>query len=163
MLAVDIDDFRLEKVEENLERLSLQARTMACDITLLEQWYEGEPFDRILCDVPCSASGVIRRHPDIKLLRQADDIKALVALQSEILQKLWGLLKPGGILLYATCSILPEENSRQIKQFLSATADALEEPIHIASAVACEHGMQLLPNNHSHDGFYYAKLRKNAG
>jgi 16S rRNA (cytosine967-C5)-methyltransferase len=116
-VAVDVDPTRLTKVNENLSRLRLKATVMTGNALKPNEWWDGKPFDRILLDAPCSATGVIRRHPDIKLLRTATDIQAIVALQSEILSAIWPLLSPSGIMLYATCSILPEENEQQISTF----------------------------------------------
>lgn len=159
MVAVDADDKRLLRVQENLDRLQLSATVIHGDASKPDSWWKGEQFDRILCDAPCSATGVIRRHPDIRWLRRDSDIAELVALQKSILNALWEKLKPGGILLYATCSILPDENDLQIKSFLENTADAsliaLSEQYD-----STEYGRQLLPNEAGMDGFYYAKLQK---
>ncbi|CAA0081317.1 Ribosomal RNA small subunit methyltransferase B [BD1-7 clade bacterium] len=163
MTAVDSDAKRIERIQENLDRLAISAELVASDITDLDNWWTGKPFDRILCDVPCSATGVIRRHPDIKLLRTGDDIKQLAELQLQIVKTLWQCLKPGGIMLYATCSVLSQENSRIIERFCQQTPDCREIPIdaklgegHIASPC----GAQLLPQAGAHDGFYYARLYK---
>ncbi|NMP30820.1 16S rRNA (cytosine(967)-C(5))-methyltransferase RsmB [Thalassotalea sp. M1531] len=157
MTAIDVDESRLVRVQENLDRIKLEAKLIAGDATNPESWWDGQLFDRILLDAPCSATGVIRRHPDIKWLRKADDIKALVDLQAQILKKMWSLLKPGGTLLYATCSILPDENSEQIQQFLATQTDAelVELPEYQGSL-----GWQLIPGEQDMDGFYYAKLVK---
>ena len=158
MTALDIDENRLAKVQENLDRLSLSAQLIAGDAATPEHWQiKGKHYDRILLDAPCSATGVIRRHPDIKWLRKPEDIDALVELQQKILDKIWTLLKPGGTLLYATCSILPAENSEQISRFLARQQDA--------SLVELEEyqgnvGWQILPDQQGMDGFYYAKLVK---
>jgi len=157
MTAIDIDETRLARVQENLTRLNLSAQLIAGDATQPEQWWDEQLFDRILLDAPCSATGVIRRHPDIKWLRKSEDIDALSTLQGQILKKMWSLLKPGGTLLYATCSILPQENSAQIEQFLTTQADAklVELPEYQGNI-----GWQILPNEAGMDGFYYAKLQK---
>ena len=126
----------------------------------MQAWWNGECFDRILLDAPCSATGVIRRHPDIKLLRRPDDIQNLVEEQLHLLTALWPLLKIGGILLYATCSILPRENVGVLKQFLIAHPDATEEVIQADWGITCEVGRQILPGMHGMDGFYYARLKK---
>lgn len=160
LLAVDIDEQRLTRVQENLARLNLTASLKAADIQVLDTWWDGQLFDRILCDVPCSATGVIRRHPDIKFLRQAPDIAALAERQLAILQAMWGLLKPDGILLYATCSILPQENSEIIQQFCQQNSDCHVTNIALPSLVTSQYGWQLLPNDEAHDGFYYARLQK---
>ncbi len=157
MTAIDIEPERLIRVHENLQRLNLTANVIASDATTPEKWWDKNLFDRILLDVPCSGTGVIRRHPDIKWLRKASDIDSLIILQSNILKKCWSLLKPGGTLLYATCSILPEENSKQIENFIEHTDDATLIPIENSKNSI---GWQLLPDEHNTDGFYYAKLLK---
>ena len=160
VLAIDVDDDRLLRVEENLERLGLQAQVIAADAADLNVWWDQQPFDRILLDAPCSATGVIRRHPDIKLLRTPADIVKLAALQQRLLQALWPALKPGGILLYATCSTLPEENDGSVQQFLDDMPDANVLPVDTNAGVETPLGRQLLPQVDGHDGFYYAKLQK---
>ncbi|MBT7308511.1 MAG: 16S rRNA (cytosine(967)-C(5))-methyltransferase, partial [Gammaproteobacteria bacterium] len=124
------------------------------------EWWDGTPFDRILLDAPCSASGVIRRNPDIKQLRRSEDIPSLVQQQSAILENCWGLLRQGGRLLYATCSIFPEENEQQIHTFLQQHPEAVVEPIQLDCGHATGAGHQLLPGECGMDGFYYACLRK---
>lgn len=158
MTAIDIEQDRLTRVSDNLSRLNLKADVIAGDAAS-KDWWSGEMFDRILLDAPCSGTGVIRRHPDIKWLRKASDISTLVELQQQILKNIWSLLKPGGTLLYATCSILPEENREQIKHFVEQTADA--ELIAIAQSDD-DIGWQLLPDERNMDGFFYAKLIKKA-
>ncbi len=160
LLALDADAGRLARVQENLDRLHLDARCVAADAGALEPWWDGKAFDRILLDAPCSATGVIRRHPDIKLLRKSSDIPALVELQGRILRNLWQTLKPGGRLLYATCSVLPDENAGQIEAFLAETADATLVPIAAAWGLDTGFGRQLLPQGGGHDGFFYALLQK---
>ena len=160
VVALDSDPERLERVEENLERLSLQGAVIASDAADTTAWWDGQPFDRILLDAPCSATGVIRRHPDIKLLRTPKDVRNLAEEQARLLDALWPLLKPGGALLYATCSILPEENEAQVAAFLQRTSDAREEPIEAAWGHARPHGRQLFPGEDGMDGFYYALLRR---
>ncbi|MDD1621486.1 MAG: 16S rRNA (cytosine(967)-C(5))-methyltransferase RsmB [Methylococcaceae bacterium] len=160
LLAVDVDEQRLNRVTDNLRRLKLQADTLAADAGQPETWAEGRQFDRILLDAPCSGFGVIRRHPDIKLLRRESDIAALQALQARILEAAWQLLAPGGVLLYATCSVLKQENELQIEGFLNRHADAEEISIHAAWGMARPHGRQILTGNLHMDGFYYAKLSK---
>jgi 16S rRNA (cytosine967-C5)-methyltransferase len=160
LTAIDLDEARLQRIHENLQRLDLNAEVLVGDASAPEgQWAEAV-YDRILLDVPCSATGVVRRHPDIKLLRRAEDISPLVELQWRILSKIWNLLKPGGILLYATCSLLPQENEQQIERFLGGRDDVRERPIKGAWGHACEHGRQTLPGEGSMDGFYYAVLEK---
>ena len=122
-----------------------------------KEWWNGDLYDRILLDAPCSGTGVIRRHPDIKWLRKADDIEKLTELQQQILKNIWSLLKPGGTLLYVTCSILPEENIKQVQHFINNNNDV--EHISITDNKS-DIGWQILPNAHSMDGFYYAKLVK---
>jgi len=159
MVAVDFDEKRLIRVQENLDRLNLSATVIHGDASTPDEWWSGEQFDRILCDAPCSATGVIRRHPDIRWLRRDSDINELVTLQKKILSALWQKLKPGGVLLYATCSILPEENDLQVKAFLNTTSDASLIPlstIHDSDITT----RQILPNEQKMDGFYYAKLQK---
>ena len=156
MTAIDIEESRLQRVEENLSRLNLTAKIITADAAS-QDWWDGKLYDRILLDAPCSGTGVIRRHPDIKWLRKADDIEKLVVLQQQILKNIWSLLKPGGTLLYATCSILPEENSQQIQQFISENNNAKLVP---SSDNDKTIGWQILPNEQSMDGFYYAKLEK---
>ena len=158
--ALDIDHRRLERTAATLARLSLQADLVRGDAAEPAAWWDGRQYDRILLDAPCSATGVIRRHPDIKLLRKYDDIAALANRQSEILRAQWPLLLPGGILLYSTCSVLADENARQVEQFLQTHADAEEVPIDAAWGRRCEHGMQILPGENEMDGFYFACLRK---
>lgn len=160
MIALDAEPLRLTRVRENLERLRLQATLVAADGRDTAAWWDGKPFQRILLDAPCSATGVIRRHPDIKLTRQAEDISALATLQGELLDALWPTLEVGGILLYATCSVLPEENSANIGAFLARTPGARELDIPGDFGVKPAHGRQLLPQPDGHDGFYYAKLMK---
>jgi 16S rRNA (cytosine967-C5)-methyltransferase len=124
LTALDVSDHRLARVRANFQRLGLKARVIAGDATCPEQWWDREPFDRILIDAPCSATGVIRRHPDIRWLRRASDLGELVQIQAQMLESLWPLLKPGGILVYATCSILNAENEAQAERFQNQHADA---------------------------------------
>ncbi|MCD4864087.1 16S rRNA (cytosine(967)-C(5))-methyltransferase RsmB [Pseudomonas sp. PLB05] len=160
VVALDADAGRLERVEQNLARLGLTARTLAADGRAVADWWDGTPFQRILLDAPCSATGVIRRHPDIKLTRQASDIAPLVQLQGELLDALWPTLDVGGILVYATCSVLPEENSDNLAAFLARTPGVRELDIPAPWGLAQPHGRQLLPQPEGHDGFYYCKLIK---
>nr|WP_064493667.1 16S rRNA (cytosine(967)-C(5))-methyltransferase RsmB [Pseudomonas chengduensis] len=162
VVAVDLEAKRLARVRENLERLHLEATLIAADGRDTAAWWDGQPFQRILLDAPCSATGVIRRHPDIKLTRKPEDIPALAKLQGELLDALWPTLVPGGILLYATCSVLPTENSETIAAFLARTPDAQEVAITGEFGLQPAHGRQLLPQLDGHDGFYYAKLIKTA-
>jgi 16S rRNA (cytosine967-C5)-methyltransferase len=160
MLAVDVDELRLSRVAENLQRLNLQAELLVGDAATPDSWAEGRQFHRILLDAPCSGFGVIRRHPDIKLLRRDTDIEVLVALQHDILNAAWCVLAPGGVLLYATCSVLKQENELQIARFLSQHPDAEEVPIVAEWGIARPHGRQILTGDRQMDGFYYAKLVK---
>ena len=154
LTALDVDATRLARVRENLDRLRLTATLIEGDAAKPEGWWDGRPFDRILADVPCSASGVVRRNPDIKWLRRPEDIAQFAAQQAVMLDALWRLLAPGGTLLYATCSIFDEENDGQVRAFLVRHPDAirctLPEPFPDGS---------LLPDA-EHDGFFYALLRK---
>jgi 16S rRNA (cytosine967-C5)-methyltransferase len=175
LVSMDISKPRLVRVEENLSRLGFDFRyedivtepdssavqLVAGDAETPEQWCDEQlKFDRILLDVPCSATGVIRRHPDIKQLRLANQVDALADLQLSILTALWKKLKPGGRFVYATCSIFPTENSDNIGRFLQETKDAQEIPLPVDWGIAQTHGRQLLPQNASHDGFFYAVLSK---
>ena len=160
VVAVDLEAKRLVRVRENLERLGLSAELIAADGRDIEKWWDGKPFQRILLDAPCSATGVIRRHPDIKLTRQPDDIVALAQLQGELLDAMWKTLEVGGILLYATCSTLPTENTEVIAAFLERTPGARELDLATTAGIKQPHGRQLLAQQGGHDGFYYAKLIK---
>ncbi len=161
LTTMDVDGARLERVSQNLQRLKLTAKVVLGDAARpAGAWAKPASYDRILLDVPCSATGVIRRHPDIKLLRKASDIAKLVKLQGEILQAIWPLLKPGGMLLYATCSLLPSENEQQVSHFLQTHDDAEERPIAQTWGVARSVGRQTLPGEEAMDGFYYACLQK---
>ena len=160
LVAVDIDESRMQRVSENLQRLTLQAKLVVGDAANPQSWWDGKPFDRILLDAPCSALGVIRRHPDIKLLRRAEDIGQLQALQKAILQAVWPLLAPGGIMVYATCSILKQENEDQVRAFLVEYPDAVELPIDADWGTAGTCGRQILTGESAMDGFYYACLIK---
>jgi 16S rRNA (cytosine967-C5)-methyltransferase len=160
LVALDVDATRLERVEETLQRLGLQAVVVQGDAADPDSWWDGNGFDRILLDAPCSATGVIRRHPDIKLLRRAEDISQLAAKQAEILDVLWPMLESGGLLVYATCSVLKKENSDQIQAFLSRWEDAMEIRIDAGWGHEASPGRQVLPGEDGMDGFYYACLRK---
>lgn len=160
LVALDIDDGRLDRVRENLTRLNLQASLVVADALATERWWDGILFDRILLDAPCSATGVIRRHPDIKLLRKPGDIENLARLQLQLLAQMWPLLSAGGKLLYATCSILPEENDQTIGEFVAGRSDVEICSIAGNLGLPTENGRQLLPTPGGHDGFYYALLAK---
>jgi 16S rRNA (cytosine967-C5)-methyltransferase len=160
LTAVEIDPGRVRRIEENLSRLGLTARVIQGDAANPEAWWDGRCFDRILLDVPCTATGVIRRHPDIKLLRRHQDITALVMRQAQLLQTMWPLLAAGGMLLYTTCSVLAEENDGQIERFLSVHTNAEATTIEVAWGRSCTHGRQILPGEEDMDGFYFACMRK---
>jgi 16S rRNA (cytosine967-C5)-methyltransferase len=160
VIAADISKERLQRVRENLDRLALEAELVVADAARAPEVWPAESFDRILLDVPCSSTGVLRRHPDIRLLRRESDIAGLAALQAEILEACWPLLKPGGILLYATCSVIAEENQLQVSGFLELHDDAAERPLAAPGAVQRQAGIQLLPDDRETDGFYYAMLEK---
>lgn len=160
LVALDLSPERLQRVSDNLQRLGLHAVTVAGDASQPASWWDQRPFDRILLDAPCSASGVIRRHPDIKLLRRASDLAPLVSLQTAILVALWPLLRPGGTLLYATCSVLQQENSQQIQHFLATHNDARLVPIVATWGHEQQAGRQILPGEEGMDGFFYARIQK---
>ncbi|GMR01564.1 MAG: 16S rRNA (cytosine(967)-C(5))-methyltransferase RsmB [Gammaproteobacteria bacterium] len=162
LLAVELDAQRILRVSENLQRLKLGSRAelIVADARDTKHWWDGDKFDRILIDAPCSASGVIRRHPDIKTLRRESDIAPLAKLQSEILNSAWQMLEAGGELLYVTCSIFNDENQNQIQNFLSVNDDAVEIKINADWGMACEYGRQLFPGEQDADGFYYCRLKK---
>ena len=158
-VALEIDEKRALKIKENLVRLGHDADIVVGDASMPEKWWDGRLFDRVLLDAPCSATGIIRRHPDIKWLRKAKDIDVLVNLQKKILDAIWPLIKPGGTMLYVTCSILPEENHLQIRDFLSRTDNALIDDTFYNDSVD-RSGKQILPGDQQMDGFYYARLLK---
>lgn len=156
VIAVDQDAARLQRLAENVQRLQQRVTWICGDALQPQTWAAGRQFDRILLDAPCSATGVIRRHPDIKWLRRASDITPLVEQQQAILRAIWPYLKPGGVLLYATCSLLPEENQQQIQRFLHHEATACGVAVGEGSRL----GWQVLPHPLGGDGFFYAKLIK---
>ena len=161
IVALDDSESRLQKARENLNRTGFKASLIKGDATRPTQWWDGHLFDRILLDAPCSGSGVIRRHPDIKILRREKDIEELTKKQAMMLDSLWQCLKPNGLLLYTTCSILPRENHIQIKKFIQRTNNAKYEGIPADWGVECGHGRQLLTDNEDgHDGFFYSLLSK---
>ncbi|WP_428034623.1 16S rRNA (cytosine(967)-C(5))-methyltransferase RsmB [Amphritea sp.] len=157
--AIELESSRAARIEENLNRLNLSAEVIIADAATLN-WWDGQEYDRILLDAPCSAAGVIRRNPDIKHLRQSEDIKVLADLQMAILRNCWQMLKPGGRLVYATCSVFPQENERVIERFIKAQADACHLPIKADWGIERPFGRQLFPQPQGHDGFYYAVLLK---
>jgi 16S rRNA (cytosine967-C5)-methyltransferase len=158
--AVDADAARLARVQEGLARLGLSARLVCADAGAPATWWNGTAFDRILLDAPCTATGVIRRHPDIKLLRRADDVVALAREQARLLDALWPLLAPGGRFVYVTCSVLLEEGAAQVERMLDRNADARCAPIVGDWGRACGPGRQVLPGEDAMDGFYYSCLDK---
>ncbi len=162
VIAVEIEESRMARVSENLQRLRLESRAelIVSDASEYREWWSGEKFERILIDAPCSASGVIRRHPDIKTLRRESDITPLVELQAGILNAAWQMLAPGGELLYVTCSVFKDENQNQIQTFLSQNTNATETKIDADWGQVCEYGRQLLPGEFDADGFYYCRLKK---
>lgn len=155
LLALDQDPVRLQRVRDNLTRLGLDAALSAADAGRPEAWWDGRPFDRILLDAPCTASGVARRHPDGKWLKRCEDVTALAGQQARLLDAVWPLLGQGGKLLYATCSVFPEENMHQVEAFLARHGDARQEPTSLPGA----RNGQLLPDG-DHDGFFYARIVK---
>ena len=160
LTAVELDATRLARTAETLDRLGLRARLIQADAACPDEWWDGQPFDRILLDAPCSASGVIRRHPDIRWLRRAADIDPLVDLQQRLLAALWPLLKPGGMLVYVTCSILKAENVWQASRFLELHADARAiEPASLPGR-AQGPGRQILPGDDGMDGFYHVAFER---
>ena len=160
LTAVDIDADRMARVGATLDRLGLQANLVQGDATRPQDWWDGQKFDRILIDAPCSATGVIRRHPDIRWLRRPADVDALRALQASILTALWPLLKPGGILVYATCSILKEENERQMSLFLEQHSDARAVLSESLPGQPQSPGRQILPGEADLDGFYHLAVER---
>jgi len=159
LTALDNDSNRLVRVRQNLDRLQLDAKLINADVNETPAWWEGRPFLRILADVPCSASGVVRRHPDMKWLRRATDIPQFVLQQRRLLDGLWRLLASDGKLLYTTCSVFQEENSLQIADFLARHVDAKLLPLSGVTTLDGTPEGQLLPDK-EHDGFYYALLQK---
>ncbi len=155
LTAIDKDAERLSQVSDSLNRLSLKAKVQAADVTKLDKWWDNQAFDRILCDAPCTASGVVKRHPDIKWLRRSTDVASFAQQQAQLLSVLWQTLTPGGKLLYATCSLFADENQRQVTEFCRLHSDALLLPLPNAD----HNGLQLLPSETS-DGFFYALLQK---
>jgi 16S rRNA (cytosine967-C5)-methyltransferase len=162
LLALDIDAERLQTLDETLTRVGRSARVEVADAAEPDSWWDGRRFDRILLDAPCSGTGVIRRHPDIKWLRRPADITAAAERQLAMLQALWRTLAPGGRLVYATCSILRAEGVDVIAAFLAQTENAREVPIDARWGFAERHGRRLAPGMHDFDGFYYAVLERAA-
>ena len=163
LVALDIDSARLERVTQNLARLDLRARVVAADAGDIRSWWDGDAFDRILVDAPCTASGVVRRHPDGKWLRRESDLAAFGKQQQRLLDAVWPCLAQGGRLLYATCSIFRPENDDQVAAFAARHPDVLRLSLALPADIGDESG-QLLPSGpgaeHNHDGFFYALLQK---
>ncbi|HEX5056489.1 MAG TPA: 16S rRNA (cytosine(967)-C(5))-methyltransferase RsmB [Gammaproteobacteria bacterium] len=162
LVAVEVQAERLHRVRENLRRAALESKVElhVADVVRTPEWWDGRHFQRILLDVPCTASGVIRRHPDIKWLRREQDVDSLVEQQRKILAAVWPTLAPGGFLLYCTCSLLRRENERQIAWFLEQRPDALKIEIELPGGITCAHGVQIHSGQNDMDGFFYAALRK---
>lgn len=162
LTALDVDPRRLRRTAETLKRVGVDATVVlkTVDATNLAAWWDGTPFDAVLIDAPCSATGIVRRQPDILLHRQPADIDALVSTQAWLLDALWPVVAPGGVLVYATCSILARENAGQIDAFLARTADAMAEPLDDRFGHPAGAGRQRLPGEDGMDGFFYARLRK---
>lgn len=162
LTAIDADARRLDRVAETLARLGLSASLLAADAAEPADWWDQQVFDAILLDAPCSATGVIRRHPDIKLLRSGRDVARVASQQARLLDALWPLLAPGGRLVYATCSVLADENARQVSAFVQRTPDAGALPLAAGWGRPAGHGRQILPGEAGMDGFFYACLVKTA-
>lgn len=161
LTAVDVDAQRLQQVRENLQRAGLSVDLQQGDAAQPDSWWHGQAFDRILLDAPCSGSGVIRRHPDIKLLRRAEDINTLATRQQAMIKAIWPLLANGGMLVYVTCSVFKQEGEQQLTHFLQSRSDVTERVIEATWGHRCEVGRQILPDEPGMDGFYYACLEKN--
>ena len=162
LTVLDRQAKRVEQIHQTLERLGLSANTIVSDAADVSNWWDGKKFNKILLDAPCSATGVIRRHPEIKWLRNREQIDAVVQTQAGLMTALWPLLKPGGILVYATCSVLKRENNLQIQQFLEQNTDAMAEMPAVEWGTAEPFGRQVMPGESRMDGFFYAVLRKSA-
>jgi len=161
LVAIDRSQSKLDRIQANLDRLQLQAELRCADAGDVSAWWDGKPFDRILLDAPCSATGVIRRHPDVKVLRTASQVEELTRVQARLLAELWPCLQAGGLLLYTTCSLLRQENEGVIARFLESTPDAKHEAITADWGVECAFGRQLLPGTSlGPDGFFYSVLKK---
>lgn len=162
LVVLDRQKSRVDQIHENLERLGLEATTQVADAGVVESWWDGQEFDKILLDAPCSASGVIRRHPEIKWLREPGQVQSAVKTQASLLDAMWPLLKAGGMLVYATCSFFERENELQVQQFLERHANATVEIPDVKWGIAGATGRQILPGEAQMDGFFYAVLRKSA-
>lgn len=162
LLALDVDPRRLQRIRDTFARTGVgaDAAVKAADATVVDSWWDGQAFDAVLLDAPCSATGIIRRQPDVLLHRRSTDIPALTALQARLLDAAWAVLKPGGVLVYATCSVLKQENQHQVEAFLARTADARIDPLAEAFGHEGAGSRQRLPGEHGGDGFFYARLLK---
>ncbi|HEY5972890.1 MAG TPA: 16S rRNA (cytosine(967)-C(5))-methyltransferase RsmB [Pseudoxanthomonas sp.] len=162
LLALDVDQRRLNRVRETLLRIGGEAEYRTADATDVASWWDGEPFDAVLLDAPCSATGIVRRQPDVLLHRRPEDLASLIALQSRLLDACWKVLKPGGVLAYATCSILKDENEHQVAAFLARTPDARADLLDQRYGYVAGPGRQRLPGEQGMDGFFYSRLTKQA-
>ena len=160
VLALDLDPRRVRRMQDAFVRLQLEIEARAADATQPEAWWDGTPFDAIVIDAPCTATGIVRRQPDVLLHRRAEDVEALAALQARLLDALWPLLAAGGVLVYATCSILRAENAAQVEAFLARHPDATLEPLDARFGRDTGFGCQRLPGEDDMDGFFIARLRK---
>lgn len=160
MIALEKNPVRLRRLQETLDRLDLFANVQLADAALVEDWWDGQPFDRILLDAPCSATGIIRRQPDVKLRRSADQLPLFAQVQERLLVSLWPLLKQGGMLLYATCSVLPEENREMVQRFIDRQPDAGEMELLPPGGESPVRRLQILPGDREMDGFFYALLQR---
>jgi 16S rRNA (cytosine967-C5)-methyltransferase len=166
LVAVEADAERAQRITENMARGGRDCTLHVADATAPDTWWDGRPFDRILLDAPCSATGILRRQPDVRLLRRQDDVAKLAALQRSLLEALWPLLAADGTLLYCTCSVLPEEGPMIVRAFLDAHPEAvvsdLSTQLHRPTVLPAGPGVQLLPTADAHDGFFYARLLRSA-
>ena len=162
LTVLDRQTLRVEQIQQTLTRLGLSARTRVADATRTDDWWDGKKFNKILLDAPCSATGVIRRHPEIKWLRSSEQVETAVQTQATLLKALWPLLESGGIFVYATCSILKRENELQVERFLEQYADAVVQMPAVGWGIAAAGGRQILPGEAQMDGFFYAVLRKSS-
>lgn len=160
LLALDVDARRLQRVQETLQRVGLRADTQAADAADPAAWWDGEPFDAVMLDAPCSATGIVRRQPDVLLHRRAEDLDALTRLQAHLMDAAWHVLRQGGRLVYTTCSVLRAENARQVGAFCARHPDAAIEPLDDTWGREDAGGRQRLPGERDMDGFFYAVLRK---
>ena len=160
LLALDVDQRRLDRVRETLTRIGVDAQTQVADAAEPRTWWDGHLFDAVLLDAPCSATGIVRRQPDVLLHRRPEDVAALVALQARLLDAVWGTLKPGGVLVYATCSLLKAENEAQIAAFLARTHNAQADGLDTNFGHPSGTGRQRLPGEDELDGFFYARIVK---